>query len=187
MTRVASSPGSAEPLAAMTRSEPRSWCAIDFAPSSSIRWSMTGTTTSAVAPCSSIACRVSCASKRRRRTSVEPSAIASTRCAKPQEWNIGAAIIVRSRARSGIDASSAAAGSSDAGCGRLAPFGAPVVPLVRMTTRPRDSGTATSAGSPVSMSCSTRGALERPPPSDQLTQLSRPAAASRATSARSSS
>ena len=71
------------------------------------------------------------------------------KCAKPQEWNIGAAISVRSRARSGIASSSAAAGSSDSGWRRLAPFGVPVVPLVRMTTRPRAGAATTSARSPV--------------------------------------
>ena len=72
----------------------------------------------------------------------------SVKCAKPHEWNIGAAIIVRSRARSGIFENSAAAGSSDSGCLRCAPFGVPVVPLVRMTTRPFSAGGTTSAGSP---------------------------------------
>ena len=62
---------------------------------------------------------------------------------------------VRSRARSGIDASSAAAGSSDAGWLAVAPFGAPVVPLVRITTRPPTRGAASSAGSPASMSRSS--------------------------------
>ena len=59
----------------------------------------------------------------RRSTSVEPSAMPSVKCAKPHEWNIGAAICVFSRARSGIFENSAAAGSSDSGCLRLAPFG----------------------------------------------------------------
>ena len=45
----------------------------------------------------------------------------SVKCAKPQEWNIGAAIIVVSRARSGIFENSAAAGSSDSGCLRGRP------------------------------------------------------------------
>ena len=45
------------------------------------------------------------------------------KCANPQEWNIGAAIIVVSRALSGIFENSAAAGSSESGCLRAAPFG----------------------------------------------------------------
>ena len=88
---------------------------MTFGPSSRIRWSITGTTTSAVQPCSSSAASVSSGSKRRRRTSVEDSPIPRMRCARPQEWNSGAAISVRSRARSGIFASSPAIGSSDSG------------------------------------------------------------------------
>ena len=66
----------------------------------------------------------------------------SVKCTKPHEWNIGAAIIVFSRAFSGIMASSAAAGSSDLGCERDAPFGVPVVPEVRMIALPRSLGGA---------------------------------------------
>ena len=69
-----------------------------------------------------------------------PAAAPSVKCAKPQEWNIGAAIIVVSRARSGIFENSAAAGSSESGCLRAAPFGVPVVPEVRITTRPGSAG-----------------------------------------------
>ena len=58
------------------------------------------------------------------------------KCAKPHEWNSGAATIVVSRACSGIFDSSAAAGSSESGWLRDAPFGVPVVPEVRITTRP---------------------------------------------------
>ena len=64
----------------------------------------------------------------------------SVKCTKPQEWNIGAAIIVLRRAFSGIIASSAAAGSSERGCERAAPFGVPVVPDVRMIALPRADG-----------------------------------------------
>ena len=67
-----------------------------------MRWSITGTTTSAVQPCCAIALSVSSGSNLRRMTSVELSAMPSVKCAKPQEWNIGAASIVCSRARSGI-------------------------------------------------------------------------------------
>ena len=101
-----------------------------------MRWSITGTTTSAVHSCWAIALSVSSGSNLRRMTSVELSAMPRVKCAKPQEWNIGAASIVCSRARSGIMSNSAAAGSSDSGWRRWAPFGLPVVPLVRITTRP---------------------------------------------------
>ncbi len=69
-----------------------------------------------------------------------PSGSASVKCAKPHEWNIGAAIIVVSRACSGIFENSAAAGSSESGWLRAAPLGVPVVPEVRITTRPFSAG-----------------------------------------------
>ena len=62
------------------------------------------------------------------------------KCTNPHEWNIGAAIIVFSRAFRGIIASNAAAGSSERGCERAAPFGVPVVPDVRMIALPRSAG-----------------------------------------------
>ena len=83
----------------------------------------------------------------------------SVKCAKPHEWNIGAAIIVGSPARSGIFENSAAAGSSDSGCLRCAPLGVPVVPLVRITTRPFSAGGTTSSGSPASIRSSSSGSL----------------------------
>ena len=86
----------------------------------------------------------------------------SVKCTKPQEWNIGAAIIVLRRAFSGIIASSAAAGSSERGCERAAPFGVPVVPEVRMIALPRAEGGLRSAGSPRSISASSRGSLASP-------------------------
>ena len=72
--------------------------------------------------------------------------IASVKCAKPQEWNSGAAIIVRSPALSGICSSSAATGSSDCGWRRLAPFGLPVVPEVRISALPCSAGGSRSDG-----------------------------------------
>ena len=81
------------------------------------------------------------------------------KCAKPQEWNSGAAIIVFSRAFSGIRESSAAAGSSDLGCEREAPFGVPVVPEVRMTALPGAAGGTTSARSPRAIRSSIAGSL----------------------------
>ena len=76
----------------------------------------------------------------------------SVKCAKPQEWNSGAAIIVFSRAFSGIRDSSAAAGSSDLGWEREAPFGVPVVPEVRITALPRAAGGLRSERSPRAIS-----------------------------------
>ncbi len=166
MTLVASSPGRALPLAAMTRRALRSYFSIASAGSSIMRCSITGTTTSVVHSCWAVALRVSSGSNLRRRTSVEPSPMPSVKCTKPHEWNIGAAIIVGWPARSGIFENSAAAGSSDSGCLRCAPFGEPVVPLVRMTTRPLFSGGTTSSGSPASISSSSSGSFGfSPPPS----------------------
>ena len=58
----------------------------------------------------------------------------------PQEWNSGAAITVRPRARIGIASSTASAGAIELGWLRCAPFGVPVVPLVRITVRPGAGG-----------------------------------------------
>ena len=105
-----------------------------------MRWSITGTTISAVASCCAVSESVASGSNLRLSTIVVHRPIASVKCAKPHEWNIGAAIIVRSRARSGIRSSSAATGSSDCGCLRLAPFGVPVVPDVRISALPCSGG-----------------------------------------------
>ena len=71
------------------------------------------------------------------------------KCAKPHEWNSGAAMCVTCPWRSGIFESSETAGSSEVGDARLAPFGVPVVPDVRMITRPVSSGaTGCSVGEP---------------------------------------
>jgi hypothetical protein len=83
---------------------------------------------------------VASGSKRRRSTIVEPSGRLSTKCAMPQEWKSGAAITVRPRARIGIASSTASAGAIELGWLRCAPFGVPVVPLVRITVRPGAGG-----------------------------------------------
>ncbi len=62
--------------------------------------------------------------------------------------------MVFSRAFSGILDSSAAAGSSDLGWEREAPFGVPVVPDVRMIAFPGSPGGTTSERSPPSISAS---------------------------------
>ena len=68
--------------------------------------------------------------------------------------NSGATMIVFSRAFSGIFESSETIGPMDSGCFREAPFGVPVVPLVRMIARPGSDGGTGSAGSPRSISWS---------------------------------
>ena len=105
-----------------------------------MRWSITGTTTSAVAWCWAVSDSVASGSNLRLSTIVEASEIPRLQCAKPQEWNSGAAITVVSRARSGIRSSSAAIGSIDFGWERLAPFGVPVVPEVRIVALPGSLG-----------------------------------------------
>jgi hypothetical protein len=92
-------------------------------------------------------------------TIVEERPMPSVKCAKPQAWNSGAAIIVFSRAFSGMRESSAATGSSDFGWLREAPLGVPVVPEVRMIALPGSSGGTTLAGSPRSINCSSVGSL----------------------------
>ena len=77
--------------------------------------------------------------------------------AKPQEWKSGAAMCEIWRVLSGIFESSDTAGSSDCGLPRDAPLGVPVVPLVRMTTRPSRAGGTTSSGSPARISSSRVG------------------------------
>jgi len=87
-------------------------------------------------------------------------------------------LVVVSRERSGIFDSSAAAGSSVSGWLRVAPFGVPVVPEVRMTTRPGSAGGTTSAGSPASISSSRVGSETVSSPSFQATKRLRRTAAS---------
>ncbi len=70
---------------------------------------------------------------------------------------MGAAITVVSRARSGIFESIAASGSIESGCLRLAPLGVPVVPEVRITTRPCSAGGSNGEGSPRWIRSSIRG------------------------------
>ncbi len=156
-------------------------------PSSRMRWSITGTTARLVHACIAVALSVSSGSNLRRSTSVEDSARPSVKCAKPHEWNIGAAIIVLPRARSGIFENSAAAGSSDSGCLRDALFGVPVVPLVRMRTRPFSDGGVRSDASPEAMRSSSSGTSGFSSPSNQPMNVRRPSAASAHSSANSSS
>ena len=70
----------------------------------------------------------------------------SVKCAKPHEWKSGAAMWEIWRVLSGIRESSDTAGSSDCGFPREAPFGVPVVPLVRITMRPSRVGRHDVAG-----------------------------------------
>ena len=112
--------------------------------------------------CWAVSESVASGSNLRLSTTVVDRPIASVKCAKPQAWNSGAAIIVRSRERSGIRSSSAATGSSDCGCLRLAPFGVPVVPEVRMTALPWSGGGVRSDVSPRAISSSSVVSLRSP-------------------------
>ena len=60
-----------------------------------MRWSITGTTISDVHPCRAISDSVASGSNLRSSTIVVERPIASVKCAKPQAWNSGAAIIAR--------------------------------------------------------------------------------------------
>ena len=90
----------------------------------------------------------------RRSTTVEPSSMASAKCAQPQVWNSGAATCERQPDFSGSRDSSAVAASMPASL-RGAPFGVPVVPEVRMMMRLCLAGAAWSAGEPCSISDSS--------------------------------
>ncbi len=107
---------------------------------------------------------------------------------------MGAAIIVVSRARRGIFENSAATGSKESGCLRAAPLGAPVVPEVRITTRPFSAGGLGSVLSPRAISSSSSGSDGGAPCSApcargslQAMKRMRDAAPSRTSSANSSS
>ena len=98
----------------------------------------------------------------------------------------GAAISVVSRARSGSREKSAAAGSSERGWWREAPFGEPVVPEVRITTRPRSRGGESAFTGPAAISCSSVGCAGCGESCHAIT-LVRPAAAAAHSSLNSSS
>ena len=118
-----------------------------------MRWSMTGITTIDWHRSSCTVRRAAAGSKERRNTTVEPSSIASARCAKPHVWKRGAAMWVRHLARSGIRESNATAASMPASL-RGAPLGEPVVPDVRITIRACRSGGCRSPSSYAVTSCS---------------------------------
>ena len=133
--RSARSAPSAEPLTKMIRRLDRSRCLIWSSPRSTRRRSITGTTTIALALCRSRLSSVSSGSKRRRTTSVEPSATPTSACMNPSAWNIGTHSSVVSSARNGTLLNRPPSKDSDLGSLRGAPLGVPVVPLVRIVTR----------------------------------------------------
>ncbi len=92
---------------------------------SSIRESMTGTTTMAVTWCFSTSSNRVAGLNRRRSTSVVPNIIAMVACRKPSAWNIGAGSEVTSPALNGTCESTPPIGASDGGAARLAPLGVP--------------------------------------------------------------
>lgn len=69
-------------------------------------------------------------------TTVARSGVLICKAARPQLWNIGAAINIRSFICSGIRDSIAATVPKPRGVGRSAPFGEPLVPEVSTTTVP---------------------------------------------------
>ena len=114
------------------RSDDRSGLGLVLSSSSSMRESITGTTTIAVARCFSMSASTVAGLNRRRSNSVDPSIIAMVACRKPSAWNIGAGSEVTSLALNGTADSTPPIGASDGGALRLAPLGVPVVPLVKM-------------------------------------------------------
>ena len=152
-----------------------------------MRWSITGTTTSAAHSCRAVSDRMPSGSNVRRSTTVEERLIPSVKCAKPQVWNSGAAIIVFSRERSGMRESSVAAGSSERGWDRLAPLGVPVVPEVSRIALPLRAGGERSERSPSRMMSSSVRCGRSPPGSCHATIRTRPSAASAMMSSNSSS
>ena len=162
MNWIASSPGSAEPDSGMLRSDEVSYLRRVSSGSCMIRWTITGTIGADCTWCSAIVDSVFSGSNLRFRMYVEPSISPSVKCAKPQEWNSGATMNVFSRAFSGIRESSATAGPIVSGCLREAPFGVPVVPLVRITTRPVSSGGTGCSGSPFWIRSSSTGSVRLP-------------------------
>ena len=128
---------------------------ISSSPRSTIRESITGTTTIAVARCSSRLSSVTSGSNRRRTTSVEPRPTPTIACMNPSAWNIGTHSSVTSRARNGTLLSRPPISDSERGSERGAPLGVPVVPLVRIVIRGHASGLGGARRSPPSISASS--------------------------------
>src|SRR6202012_4856446 len=91
-----------------------------------------GTTTTAVTLCFSMSSSTSAGLNLPCSTSVEPKNIPMVACRKPSAWNIGAGSEVTSLALNGTCDKIPPIGANVGGVLRLAPFGVPVVPLVRM-------------------------------------------------------
>src|SRR5947209_5667154 len=139
----------------MIRSEDVSRRLISSSPTSTMRDSITGTTTIAVALCSSRLSSVVSGSNRRRTTSVEPSPTPTIACMNPRAWNIGTHSSVTSRARNGTLLSRPPISDNERGSERGAPFGVPVVPLVRIVIFGHSAGLGGSVVSPPSISASS--------------------------------
>src|SRR6202012_2422091 len=91
-----------------------------------------GTTTTAVPLCFSMSASPSAGLNLPCSTSVEPKNIPMVACRKPSAWNIGAGSEVTWLALNGTCDRIPPIGANDGGGLRFAPFGVPVVPLVRM-------------------------------------------------------
>ncbi len=104
----------------------------------SIRRSITGTAISTRARSSATLRSAAAGSKRGAMTVVAQRVKPNIRWDRPQAWNSGDGTTWTSRGRNGIRSRMPAAPSSAFAPPppRVAPFGRPVVPLVRMTTRP---------------------------------------------------
>jgi hypothetical protein len=77
-------------------------------------------------------------------------------------WNIGVGSTVTSPPRNGRRDSGPPNGASERGCWRAAPFGVPVVPLVRMMSDACRPGAGGEAGLPAATSASRVSAARSP-------------------------
>ena len=93
---------------------------------------MTGTTTTAVTLCSAMSSKTWSGLNLLCTTNVDPRNMPMVACRKPRAWNIGAGNAVTSFALNGTCDRMPPIGANVGGVLRFAPFGVPVVPLVRM-------------------------------------------------------
>ena len=121
-----------------------------------MRWSIVGTTVSTSTRWRSIDASVSRASKRRGSTAVHPSPVAIIVWPSPCAWNSGAGSRQTDPASIGTRLRNQASGSRFSARRTCAPFGAPVVPEVRITVLPSSAGAPSGEGSPV-RSCARVG------------------------------
>ena len=157
----------ADPAMTITLSAERSYLPSTSGPSATIRCSIVGTATSISTFSAAIVATVCSASKRRRSTSRLPSARFTPLVANPVAWNSGETIIDVPLRGNGIRSSSSTLANGDI-APRVAPFGSPVVPLVRITNPAAASGSAGAVVSPVAAIASRVSTPSGASPSTQV-------------------